>query len=203
MPFTYPPWVYQRSNWVWIGAGIAAIFLILIFRKKLIRIAMNTDSQVPENDVRINNLVGALTVSPIKRYTTRAVSLIDTVVIHHSATLGGSAQAYARFHVNENGWPGIGYHFVIDKDGAVHQTNDLTTVSYHVKNKNGTSVGICLTGDYDQESPPQAQINSCVNLIRMLNRQTGKRLNVKGHGELQAKSCPGKNVDVRYIEKNV
>lgn len=194
MTWSYPPWAQQRSNWIWIGAGLAVVLLVVVFRKKLMAMA---------TAVQIKKLVGTLPVSTSLRYTTRAVSAIDTVVIHHSATIDGSAQAYARHHVQSNGWPGIGYHYVIDKDGTINQTNELTTVSYHVTNNNARSVGICLTGNYDTQTPPAVQIEAAIRLIRMLNAQLSKKLQVRGHGELQSKACPGKNVDVRYIEKSV
>ena len=69
-------------------------------------------------------------------------------MIHHSATDDGSPEAYARYHVQTRGWPGIGYHFVIQKDGGIYQTNRLDTISYHVSGQNTNSIGICGTGKW-------------------------------------------------------
>ncbi|WP_209123684.1 hypothetical protein [Alkalihalobacillus sp. BA299] len=46
-----------------------------------------------------------------------------------SATKTGSADAFARYHVNSLGWPGIGYHYVVDKEGSISWCHDLEVVS--------------------------------------------------------------------------
>lgn len=138
-----------------------------------------------------------------KQYDSRDTDDIDLVIIHHSATTSGSAEAYARYHVESNGWPGIGYHYVISKEGKIEQTQFLKTVSYHTSGQNTRSVGICLTGNYDTQQPPSVQLESCIKLIRYLEGKLGKRLAIEGHNEHSSKSCPGGNIDVNEIENRV
>jgi N-acetylmuramoyl-L-alanine amidase len=87
-------------------------------------------------------------------------------VWHHSLTksdlAGSTAEAFARFHVNTNGWPGIGYPFVIEPhnlikgpDGRMRARivwcHDPGVKSYHVGNSNKFALGICVAGDYRSE----------------------------------------------------
>ncbi|SEQ24148.1 N-acetylmuramoyl-L-alanine amidase [Virgibacillus subterraneus] len=77
---------------------------------------------------------------------------------HHSLTrkhLGGSdAEGFASYHVNNLGWPGIGYHFVIEPKNVINGRarivwcHDPGKRSYHVGDSNTKSLGICVAGDY-------------------------------------------------------
>lgn len=142
---------------------------------------------------------------PTKKYSTRSLGIIKHIVVHHSLTKSGSAEAYARYHVETNGWPGIGYHFHIAKDGSVDWTNSLETISYHVGNSNKTSVGIVLTGDFRVEKPTVAQMNSLIALIRYLQKLLNiPTTNVKGHSEMPGyswKQCPC--IDMNDLRKKV
>jgi N-acetyl-anhydromuramyl-L-alanine amidase AmpD len=138
-----------------------------------------------------------------QRYEKRKLEQIDRIVIHHSATSDGSPEAYARYHVETRGWPGIGYHFVIQKDGGIYQTNRLDTISYHVSGQNTNSIGICLTGNYDKQQPPQVQLQACAQLIATLRQNFVQELDLRAHADFSAKSCPGKNVNLEEISRLV
>ena len=43
----------------------------------------------------------------VKPYPKRALSKIDQIVIHHSATKEGTAKGFANYHISERKWPGI------------------------------------------------------------------------------------------------
>ncbi|MEK7166249.1 MAG: peptidoglycan recognition family protein, partial [Patescibacteria group bacterium] len=92
----------------------------------------------------------------------RPLSQVQYLTIHHAA--GPDTQtpdSIAAFHVNTNGWGGIGYHFVIAKDGRVYYVGDLTTGRANVANLNHLVIGICLIGSFiDGIEPPQTQLVS-------------------------------------------
>ncbi|MBU0489988.1 MAG: N-acetylmuramoyl-L-alanine amidase [Bacteroidetes bacterium] len=131
-------------------------------------------------------------------YLKRPLSKIKYIVVHHSAIDGYGATDYAKWHI-ARGWPGIGYHYVIDPDGKVNQTNSLDTVSNHVKNTNTASIGISLSGNLSKHPPTAAQMDSLVKLIKKIKKEVGNQLLVKGHGELQPTECPGKMTDMNKI----
>lgn len=149
--------------------------------------------------IQINNITAQLPKAPGKSYGKRALSQIQQFVLHHSATTSGDPWAYARYHVEERGWPGIGYHFVIQPDGTVYQTNELTTLSYHTEGQNTRSVGICLTGSYDNSQPPPAQYSALISLLRHLGDLLGQKP-IYGHHSFSPKSCPGNAIDVAAIQ---
>lgn len=115
------------------------------------------------------------------------------IIVHHSLTKTGSAEAYARYHVDTLGWPGIGYHFVIEQDGTIKQNHSIGVMSYHVGNHNKYCVGICLTGDFRTQEPTTAQKNSLRQLVSYLQRNYPQLKTVKGHSDLRGyewKECP-------------
>ena len=82
---------------------------------------------------------------------------VTMVAIHHSATRTGSAEAFARYHVETHKWPGIGYHFVVEQDGEIIWCNDLIKKTYHVGNSNASAIGVCLVGDFRFDNPTDEQ----------------------------------------------
>ncbi len=129
-----------------------------------------------------------------QEYATRDLDQIEQIVVHHSASLTGTAEDFARWHVLERGWPGIGYHYVVEKDGSIIMGNPLTNISYNTQNQNTKSVGIVLSGDFEQEQPTAAQMTSLSNLIAYLRNELPQSLQVYGHRDFAATSCPGDNL---------
>ncbi len=120
-----------------------------------------------------------------------------TIAIHHSLTkqgLGGSnAEGYARYHVDTNGWPSIGYSYVIEPDGTIKFCNDIELRTYHVGDHNNYAVGVCLTGDFRTERPTKAQEESLRNLVSALQKAYPHLKYIKGHNEFSGyewKACP-------------
>lgn len=147
--------------------------------------------------MKITDLRGKLPVHASKKYNVRKLSDIRSIAIHHSLTLQGSAEAFAGYHVRTNGWPGIGYHFVVGHDGAVYQCWDLTVVSYHVGNGNKHALGICMVGDFRTQQPTQEQYASTIALVKWLQGQLSAIV-VKGHSEYPDyawKACPVISMD--------
>lgn len=143
--------------------------------------------------MKIIDLRGKLPVHSTYRYKSRKPLDIRSIAIHHSLTFQGSAEAFARYHVTTNGWPGIGYAYVIGRDGAVYQCWDHTVVSYHVGNSNKHAIGICLVGDFRTQKPTPEQYASALELVRWLRKQLPNALNVLGHSEYPDyswKACP-------------
>ncbi|MCC7021001.1 MAG: N-acetylmuramoyl-L-alanine amidase [Ardenticatenales bacterium] len=131
---------------------------------------------------------------PTAAYPRRTLSEIRYVVVHHTgAAAGVGPEDIAREHRDALGWPGIGYHFVVDADGGVHQTQDLTVVSHHARQFNGVSVGVALCGNFDDTPPPPGQLDRAAALIAHLVDRLGLPLDaVRGHGELVPTPCPGR-----------
>lgn len=90
---------------------------------------------------------------------------IDSVVIYYSLIILGNVKVYVRYYVEENGWVGIGYYYVIGKDGSIEQFQFLKIVSNYMSGENICSVGICLMGNYDIQQLFLEQVDVVVKLI--------------------------------------
>lgn len=137
---------------------------------------------------------------PTKRYSSVSTSKKTHIILHHSLTLTGSAEAYANYHIDTHGWAGIAYHFVIEKDGTIKWCNDLGVVSYHAGNANIYSVGVNMTGDFRTQNPTDEQYDSLYKLIhalkRVMNVTDNKR--IIAHQEAPSylwKQCPSLDMD--------
>lgn len=123
-------------------------------------------------------------------YNKRQLNQVKQIVIHHT-TNDGSIQAQAKYHVNVKGWPGIGYHFMIDKAGTIFKCNSIDVVCYNVENQNTKTIGICLIGNFEKQKPTPEQIASLKWLIDALRGVVGE-LPIFGHQDKKATTCPGK-----------
>lgn len=142
-------------------------------------------------NIRIIDQYSTLMRSSSKKYPTRTLAIINKIVVHHSASIGQYAADYARYHVQSKGWAGIGYHFVIEKNGDIIQGNPLRNVSNNVAGENRRSIGICLSGDFTKEQPSSQQLKSLAQLIKYLRKQLPQSLEVYGHRDFGQTSCPG------------
>lgn len=93
----------------------------------------------------------------------RTFAQVEKLVIHHSVTAQGTktprqeAEFIAQLH-KARGWAGIGYHFVIAKDGTVLYVGDIGQGRANVMDNNEKVIGICLSGDFTKELPTAHQI---------------------------------------------
>lgn len=149
---------------------------------------------------RIENITDSLPTKPGAKYHRRTLGYIDKIIVHHSATSSGTPESFANYHINQNGWPGIGYHFVIDKEGTVYQTNDLETVSYHCSGQNASSVGVCLIGNFDIETLTAGQQKNLDRLVQNLRGKLPRPIKVFGHRDFKNTNCPGANLPVWEFE---
>lgn len=127
---------------------------------------------------------------------------LKKIIVHCSASdlaLHDDPQVIKDWHVKENGWNDIGYHYVITKDGNVHQGRPLKEVGAHCMGENLWSVGICLTGEHEF-SPDQ--FFSLAWLINHLLESNPSITEVKPHTHFDKnKTCP--NFDLRIFETKV
>lgn len=144
--------------------------------------------------MKIADIVDKLPTHPDKEYGKRKISDIEYIAVHHSISPASHPRNFAEHHVNNNGWPGIGYHYVIDFGGKIYKTNYANTISYHVSNHNSKSLGVCLIGNFKNAEPNEEQFDSAVELVKQLmDSYNIDAENVKGHSEFEDnenKECP-------------
>ncbi len=85
------------------------------------------------------------------------------------------------------------YHWLIRPDGTVERLLEDTAIGWHAGNwgVNTRSVGIALSGDYETNTPPYAQIEATGRIIREYYPGVAKG-NISGHREVTGGvTCPG------------
>lgn len=127
---------------------------------------------------------------------------IDKIVIHCAYTPPSMDIGLAeidRWH-KDRGWWGIGYHFVIRRDGKLEKGRPLEMVGAHARGHNRTSIGICLVGGKAQSKNgggraqcnfTSAQWRELDALVTMLMNQHHVAIEgVIGHNDVSPKMCP-------------
>ena len=121
---------------------------------------------------------------------------ITRIVIHHSASsrTGTTLALIDAWHRNQ-GYDGIGYHRVIEGNGAVRQGRADSRIGAHAYGHNHDSIGICVTGNFETETPTTAQIDALVQTCAVLCKRHGiPAAAIVAHRDLMATACPGKNL---------
>ncbi len=126
---------------------------------------------------------------------------INRIIIHCSATPEGkdyTVQQIDQWH-RQRGFRCIGYHFVIYRDGSVHEGRPIEQVGAHCKGYNANSIGICYIGGCaaDGKTPKdtrtEAQRVALIRLVADLKTRYPSAT-VHGHNEFANKACPSFNV---------
>jgi N-acetylmuramoyl-L-alanine amidase len=117
------------------------------------------------------------------------------IVIHHG---GSSAKWYQliKWWRSRNLKPY--YHYVIDWDGFCYKGRQDDEIGRHIKNMNTGSIGICLVGDYTNDSPNDDQLKTLDNLVTFLMLQHSI-YEIVPHNRYSDTICPGSYL-TKYIE---
>lgn len=159
-----------------------------------------TDLTIPSLGDKFIDLRDGITGDSYTWSWERDLSQVNYLAIHQTSGLDTQTpQDIANIHININGWGGIGYHFLIARDGIVYYAGDISTARANVANLNEQVIGIGLIGNFTQgRIPASEQLDSCHKLCEfLLNYPDLSNLNswdkVRGHKELpnQTTNCPG------------
>lgn len=123
------------------------------------------------------------------------------IVIHHSGLLRGDVDSKVedihKMHKEGNHWSGIGYHFLIHKDGKIEYGRPLEYLGAHTFKNNEFTVGICLAGNYQFGTPPTVQVQSAIQLVGAICDKYNFQptdTTIFGHRDLGKTTCPGRNL---------
>src|SRR5262245_537429 len=96
----------------------------------------------------------------------------------------------------EKGWADIGYHFLIDAGGGIWEGRPLRWQGAHEgAGLNRGAIGVCLMGNFDEQSVPLAQQAALSQLLDTLCRQYALTANdIRTHREVRPDptNCPGR-----------
>lgn len=164
-----------------------------------------------KNDLKADGIVGDVTwakllgnIDKLKMSSRR----INEIIVHCSATREGRDYTVAditKWH-KQRGFNDIGYHYVIYRDGSLHNGRDVNLVGAHCTNHNAHSIGVCYIGGCktDGTSPKDtrtdAQKAALLSLLKDL-RKKYPYAKIHGHRDFANKACPSFDATNEY--KNI
>lgn len=131
---------------------------------------------------------------------------ITEAFVHCSATpptMDIGAKEIKDWHVNDNGWSDIGYHYIIRRDGTKELGRSLERAGAHVKGFNKDSIGICLVGGVDENGNPDANFTIDqymeLSLLKYDLDELFPGIEFKGHRDAPGVTKPCPCFDVKAL----
>lgn len=142
------------------------------------------------------------------------------IIVHHTGGTQNDPKASTLHHtveiinahhktlwsdfVSSLGWH-VGYTYVIESDGETTQCRSHNETGAHTIGMNNSSIGICLTGNFDMEMPTKKQLYSFLELWHKLKTEYPNLTvyDIVPHRNYSTKSCFGKNLPDDYFQKIV
>jgi len=142
------------------------------------------------------------------------------IIVHHTGGVQGNPHASTRHHTAETvnrhhmtlwprfisklGWH-VGYHYIIEATGKTVQCRGTSEEGAHTIGMNKSSIGVCLTGNFDTEFPTRKQQDAFVKLFKGIKKDYPHITvyDIEPHRKYARKSCFGTQLPDDYFQKIV
>ena len=133
----------------------------------------------------------------------------DTLAIHCSATpatMDIGVKKIREWHVKENGWSDVGYHFIITRSGELQKARSEEYQGAHAPKVNFRSLAVCLIGGTDNKQQWENNFtDEQFTTLKSLIGDLVKKYEIKkiiGHYQVDdRKKCPSFDVP-KWLEQN-
>ena len=134
---------------------------------------------------------------------------ITLIVVHCSAVRPDQSSSAAQidsWHRKERHWKlGIGYHYVVRRDGTIEPGRPEEQIGAHCLNHNAHSIGVCYEGGLDIRGQPAdtrtaEQKQAMRQLLEELHGRYPRALIVGHHDLNPGKPCPCYDVAREYAD---
>lgn len=129
---------------------------------------------------------------------------IKEIFLHCTATPEGKDYNVAtikKWHL-QRGFSDIGYHYVVYRDGSVHEGRDINVAGAHCTGHNTGSIGISYVGGLDasgknaKDTRTPEQKEALLKLVRELCKKYNiPKTKVYGHYQFANKACPSFKIE--------
>lgn len=131
---------------------------------------------------------------------------INEIIVHCTATPEGkdyTVEDITRWH-KDRGFKTIGYHYVVYRDGSVHEGRPLSEVGAHCIGHNAHSIGVCYIGGLTADGRKAKDTRTLEQkeaLVLLLVRLKKKfpLAKIHGHRDFAAKECPSFDATREYV----
>jgi N-acetyl-anhydromuramyl-L-alanine amidase AmpD len=133
-------------------------------------------------------------------------SSTEYLVVHCSATkpsMDIGLREIKRWHVDDNGWRDVGYHYIIRRNGEVELGRSNRDTGAHAAGYNHKSISLCMVGGMAEDNSAEnnftaQQWTALLDLVKQI-KVDYPEANVIGHNEISKKECP--SFDVQQWKK--
>lgn len=131
------------------------------------------------------------------------------IIWHHSADMQDAAQAQRiNAHHHKLGFPvsslgyWIGYHWLIERDGTMFQARREDEIGAHDTGENSNSIGICLAGNFNYQTPTEAQTAAVARLVSDIRKRWNIPITrIEPHRWDDVTDCPGKLLPDNWLAR--
>ena len=105
-------------------------------------------------------------LSKLDQIPQRGFGDMNGIMVHHTGSNGPQTpMGILQMHMQDRGWPTVGYHFIIDWEGEVYFMAPLVWEIHDCGYLNPEVIGIGVMGDFTDSVPDMKQIRSLRLLI--------------------------------------
>ena len=137
----------------------------------------------------------------------------EMIVVHCAATrpsMDIGFKEIRKWHVEDNGWDAVGYHYIIRRDGTQEVGRPEAFQGAHAPAVNSKSIGVCLVGGMAEDEGPEnnftlEQFLTLKDLIKKLKMTNPNIVEIIGHCDIQDNkpNCPGFNLKEWLIKEDI
>ena len=137
----------------------------------------------------------------------------EMIVVHCAATKPSMDIGYKeirKWHVEDNGWDAVGYHYIIRRDGTQEVGRPEAFQGAHAPAVNSKSIGVCLVGGMAEDGGAEnnftlEQFLTLKDLIKKLKMTNPNIVEIIGHCDIQDNkpNCPGFNLKEWLIKEDI
>lgn len=162
------------------------------------------------NGLKGDGIVGPATMTKLlmnRSTLKKSRRKINKIIVHCTATEEGADYTVydvRKWHLGR-GYSDIGYHYLIYRDGSIHNGRDVDLIGAHCKGYNSNSIGVCYVGGLDKKGDPkdtrtEAQKESLLKLLTEL-KSLYPDAKIHSHKDFANKACPSFDATKEY--KNI
>lgn len=165
-----------------------------------------------ENGLKVDGIVGPATLAKLLpcRFK-KSKRRIDEIIVHCTATPEGQDKSVDQIRVEhkQQGWSDIGYHYVVYRNGSVHDGRDVDIAGAHCQGHNAHSIGVAYVGGVKNipgvpysKLPPkdtrtEQQKAALLSLLLEL-RKLYPTAKIYGHRDFAVRDCPSFDARQEY-----
>lgn len=130
---------------------------------------------------------------------------ITEIIVHCTATpeYRDYTVADIRQWHKRQGWSDIGYHYVVYRDGSVHEGRDVDIIGAHCTGHNANSIGVVYVGGVAPDGKTPKDTRTDLQKAAMLSllldlRKLYPQAEIRGHRDFANKACPSFDATKEY-----